>query len=639
MKKTVKNIITICLTTLFTLMSLMICMGQAWGQKSSHATPSFSSALESASSTELRELSTRELIEDSLFLIDLEFAKVYGDYVYVYDTSDSTIKILDANTNTYKKTHNHYRFYNLKDLIVVNNVIMMLDSVSNSFTCINSDTFAEVTFNQTSLTTLASAKAIEYIEINDKNYLLLCPENPITDHFELAELEVTESSVTISNVSTFSVGENFTELLQGYNTVYTHATADNNLFIMLITNSDIFAFQVNPSSATGVYTTVTGVTGYTLEEDIVAVNDISFYDHSSAIAITTHSAITFYNLAISTQVPQTVTLTQIDEKTIALDNSFNISSAHGNGSTLCAVSNENQSVKIYSFDVDPSTSPNFYNSSEFVNGAISLYLYNPEDFVYLEVVKASSILEMPYSKQGQVVTNVGDNVVIIGEGQDDDGAPISGWYYVMYSTGNQNYYGYIASIDCNYLVESEYSKEYVTVFGFTKLYSLPSKVADSKNIELKTISSSSRLEVLSSTCDYTSFGLKYLLVKVNGEEIGFIDRARVKSSISANEKIIPNATVMRNNSQIFTTTEDDREVIITLDKGARVKVIGKRNEIKDFTKVTFNDSEGNEYTGYIYTYNLESDSWNLLQIIGMFLVVINVILLIIIIVIKNKLTR
>ena len=168
---------------------------------------------------------------------------------------------------------------------------------------------------------------------------------------------------------------------------------------------------------------------------------------------------------------------------------------------------------------------------------------------------------------------------------------------------------------------------------------MPSVIEDDLNTQIRVIPNSSRLEVLSPICDYSSLNTKYLLVRVNGTDVGFIDRSRIIESSSLEDRIIPNATVLRNNSEIFTSTSEDRETILMLNKGARVKVIGKRDTITNFTLVTFNDEEGNVYTGYIYTYNLEADTWTMLQIIGMLLVTINVILLIVIICIKNKVTR
>ena len=168
---------------------------------------------------------------------------------------------------------------------------------------------------------------------------------------------------------------------------------------------------------------------------------------------------------------------------------------------------------------------------------------------------------------------------------------------------------------------------------------MPSKFTDNINNEIKTIKDSSRLEVLSPICNYSALNTSYLLVKVNGNEIGFIDLSRVLLSTSINEKIIPNATVLKDNSEIFTSTENDKEIICHLNSGERVKVIGKRDTKTNYTKVSFNDSEGNEYTGYIYTHNIKPDSWSMLQIVGMLLVSLNTILLIVIICIKNKLTR
>ena len=52
--------------------------------------------------------------------------------------------------------------------------------------------------------------------------------------------------------------------------------------------------------------------------------------------------------------------------------------------------------------------------------------------------------------------------------------------------------------------------------------------------------------------------------------------------------------------------------------------------------ITFNDEYGNEFTGYILTDSLGSDSWTTMQIIGCILIAINIGLLILILKFKKN---
>lgn len=634
MKNALKKIINLSLIFMFLG---IICMLETLGASAPSVSPSFLNKSAKALNNGLEKTS----INDSLFFIDLSIIRVDENYIYVYDNSDSTIKIIDKQTNTYREINNHYRFSNLKDMIIYKDALILLDSISCNFTCINKNTFEPISFlTQENLASKETLKAIKILTINSKDYLLLCPSDPTTGYFELAELSLetvnltgtqTEKVLTISNIKSFKIAENWADNLNSYKQIFV-SEIENELFIMLLTDDNLYSFFVNPLSMLSVYQTITSVSGIDSVENILDIKKISLFNTTNDILVSYSNKIEFYNLSVEKNI--TADLVKRDME-ISLDD-FPISSVDSNESTIAVLSGEKQAVKLINYTGNPG---NQFSYKTIVNEQLYTFEYSLSAFKYIKTVQETNLLSLPYSREPISVIPENTNLVIIGEGRYSTGELVFGWYYVLYSVNNQNYYGFIDSISCNDLIETEYDRNYVTVLGYTKLYSLPSKFLDNKNTEIKTIVSSSRLEVLSSICDYNSANTEYLLVKVNGDQVGFIDKSRVLKAVSINDKIIPDATVMRNNSEIFTSTDENKEIIMHLDKGARVKVIGKRDTVTNYTKVSFNDSEGNEYTGYIYTYNLEPDSWSTLQIIGMFLVAINVILLVVIICIKNKVTR
>ena len=231
-------------------------------------------------------------------------------------------------------------------------------------------------------------------------------------------------------------------------------------------------------------------------------------------------------------------------------------------------------------------------------------------------------------------------VAIVGYGKFGE-KKLEGFALVLYSKEESNFYGYIKLAQLEVLSSEPYDVEKVTVLPSTALLSLPSFVRDSRCTQIELLKATADVKVLSNLNGYECMGTKYLLVEIDGDpnRIGFVDVQRTRKRDLVKDKIITNAEVKRNNSEIFTEESSESEIITMLDKGARVKVIGKRNTKTNLTKVSFNDKAGNLHTGYIYTYNLETDTWSMLQIIGMMLIIINTILLIIIICLKNKYTK
>ena len=627
MKKLIKRIITTCISLLFIVHGLIAV--NALEAKTSSASLSFSASAETS-------LGSIRAMNDTMFLIEPDIVRTSGKYIYVYDKAETTIKIIDKDTTTYKETNNHYiTSFDVDDILISNNALFLFNKSQGSFVCLDADTLEVLVFDHSSLTSLSNAKIIKQITIDDTSYVLTCPENPIETDFEFAKITREGNTISIDLVAKFKVGSNFEASLSSYKEIFVDETNDGMLFLMLITETNnILSTKIDPSELTSnsVLDTMTGVSGFSSQANILSVSSVKINNYDKVVSVTTTNQIEFFELSISTSV----TMTRIDEMVITIDSNFVPTDAHGANQTLAVISNESQELKIFNFDkmVEP-----YYYEHSVKNPTINYLLYDSEDFSYLRVINNTPILSLPYSKDGQITAQIGDELVIIGEGQDTLKNKVYGWYYVLYSKNNVNYYGYVASVDTNQKSQTTFDKNYVTVYAYTKLYAYPSKISDAINIEKLTINKYSRLEVLDSLCGYSSLSTSYLKVKVNGEDVGFIDRASIIRSSDNSEKILPDATVTHNDSEIFNSTDENRQTIDVLNKGKRVKVIGKRDTIKNYTLITYNDDEGNECTGYIYTYNLETDTWTMLQTIGIFLVIINVILLVIIICLKNKFTR
>ena len=642
MKNFRKNIFTYILSALFILTSVLSTLAILGMQGIKTCTPLSFAEISQDETTEGEETN------ESIFLMDLKLIYTYGTNIYVYDEFDQTIKIIDSQTKKFKQDHASYKFEALKDLIVFEDVLMMFSSENHQFSCILANDFSKsVSFDQSGLTTIETAKTIELITIDEQSYILLCPENPTSSYFEIAKISKIEESesttIELTDIKTFSVQSGFASLIPTYEDIYI-TEYESNIHIMVVTSANIFSFIVNPSDIKSEYTNIISVTGFSVDanDKILDISNITFSDETSLIAITKQSKIEFFNIEVSVEnggTEVTITLTQDVDKTVEITE-FVPTGASGHSSLIALFSTEDKNIKIYNF-----AEQNQENLEiEIENPIITEKLFeNVADFKYVKVKQgvSANIYSLPYDTEALCVATQNTNIVVLGQGVDQFNSPIYGWDFVMLSSldNTRNYYGYIKSENIQELETKEYNREYATVQAYSKLYSLPSTYSDLKNSVIMDIPSNSRLEILSGLNDYSSLGNKYLLVKVNGDKIGFINRARLVNITDLNEKIIPNATVMRDNSEIFTDTSEARQTILTLNKGTRVKVIGKRDTITNFTKITFSDEEGNQYTGYIYTYNLEPDSWTMMQIIGTILILVNIILLVIIICLKNKLTR
>lgn len=578
-------------------------------------------------------INAEENVDDTLFMINVNLVQVGEHSIFIYDENDSMIKVIDKETLNFKTTNNHLKISGVTDLLYFNEHLLVFINNGQDLKCFDAHTLVELEVNHSFLT-LETSKYKEVAKIGSNYYMVLCPENVFTGKFELSKIELSSSSVEFLSPSTFSISSGFVNSITEYTGVYA-CENEGNLVLMLISN-EIFTFNIDP---TGIYedyeiTNLTQVTGVTNVNQIVDISAISIgKPKETYLCITSPLKAQLYKLSVSASG---TSLTAIDETRVDIDELFILSSADAHSSTLALVSNLGQKVQYVNFEKNEDQFS--FETIERKNPEVTSSLFDSDKFEYHYAIRETALKESPYSKDAIVMISQNNHLVVIGKGISNN-QDVIGWYYCLYSNGQENYYGYVSGVDIYFLNETTYDHNYITVLTHTNLYSLPSKIGDEVNEVLRVIPDNSRLEVLSSLCDYSSLNTNYLLVKVNNQTVGFIDRDRVVAIGENAELVLTNAKVMRNNSEIFASTDENRETIMTLNKGVRVKVVGKRDTISNFTKIRFNDEEGNEIEGYIYTYNLEYDAWSTLQIIGVILILINVILLVIIIIIKNKVTR
>jgi len=575
--------------------------------------------------------------DNSLYFIDLELVSSDQNYIYIYDKSDNTIKIIDKQTNSFAESANRFKIEGITQMLALDNVLLLYNKDSNTFTCLQKTqgVFSQIEFDYSLITTLDSFDSLQAVKIGASYYLLLTPSD-LTSTFEVCKLNYDNQKLSVETSVTFTIDS---PSISGYSDAKVFAIEDaesTNMIVSLVSSSnDIISCEVDVTKQVTPYQTVTSFafTSGQLEqgEDIVSIDWCQVLGNQT-ICIITNKNIRFYDIEFS---DAGINLTHKDQLLINIDSDFDIYNSSVDDATIALISKQNQLVEYY----DMSSEQNITQPTTIVNPTLNVEYHTYEDFEYLGISSNTPLLETPYSRTAITTIEEDSNVVVIGYAVDQNLDIVSGWKYCLVTIDNKNYYGFISDLNTYQLSQTTYSKNYITVLAFTRLMSHPSTIVDDVNSVLQTIPSSSRLEVLDSICDYTASSSEYLLVKVNNDQVGFIERSRIIAPGNSTHKIITNAKVVRNNAKIFTGADLERKVIMELNEGHRVQIVGSRDTVTNYTMIKFNDQDGNEITGYIYTYNVQPDSWTMLQIIGIFLISINIVLLAIIIAVKNKATR
>ena len=241
------------------------------------------------------------------------------------------------------------------------------------------------------------------------------------------------------------------------------------------------------------------------------------------------------------------------------------------------------------------------------------------------------------------------DVICIGFGViETSKTTVKDFYYCLYTFNGMNSKGYIFADNLTEKpqitgTEDGYNSinPQFRVVANTNLYSLPTKVTgDLITDELTStiviqIKNNSVVKLLDYVCGYTTENGKFIKVQVNDNEIGYIDISKIITPNETTDFVITNAKIKTNNTNVYLEESSSSVIIYTLDKGYNIRIDGAKNTKTGYTKITFNDEYGNEFTGYIMTDSLSSDNWSTLQIIGCILIAINIGLLVLILKFKN----
>lgn len=308
---------------------------------------------------------------------------------------------------------------------------------------------------------------------------------------------------------------------------------------------------------------------------------------------------------------------------------------------------------------DGDTLTSEFDNTTFRNPEIKYTYYEPENYKYLKVKKSTSITSKPWSSESRkVILKENDWLIVVAdasiEGEEED-TPIEDFYFVMYTDSNDNTFGFVkieddsgeknVELQSEIRVETEFGNlKKFKVLPNTQLYSLPTKITALSQIEelnnkipsvLMTIADNIPVEPIDLICGYVSNGSRLIKVKVNGNQEGYIEYDSIVRPKEQNDFVITNSSIKSSGTQVYLNPNQSSEIIGVLDKGYRVQIVGPRSNSSGYTCIKYNDEYGNEFTGYIRTDFIQTDTWSMLQIIGFVLIAINIGLLILILYFKH----
>ena len=324
-----------------------------------------------------------------------------------------------------------------------------------------------------------------------------------------------------------------------------------------------------------------------------------------------------------------------------------------NENHICFPNQQDNSISLITYDEDYSST---INKNCAVNPQIELTYLGSKDAIFYQTKQSTGQIEF-YNDPWQSKSNfsleltqktdllqIATAKIVYNQIQND----VDDYVYCIYTAESNNYRGFVKKelLEAKELTDVEVFeyKAKLKMKEGAKLYSYPTKILEEFNSETSSnivcsIDENSLVDLIldeNKVASFVSNGTKWLKVKVNGNEIGYIDCNYIVSTNNTINYIVPNATILNNDTQVFISNSKQSIVTYTLKAGKRVKVIGARDPKTGLTKISFNNEFGDEFNGFIVSEHLKTDNWSTLQIIGCILIAINTGLLILILLFKKR---
>lgn len=637
-----------------------------------------------ASAVEFSTPTTTQQSNISIFIRKPIYSVVYENKIYFIDDGDKRLKIYNIASEVFESAYADLSAYTILDVNLCGDELYLLVSQEtfNKLVKINlSSNLEKPEIDDLEIDKTYTNFTVSGVEISSKTYFIFTFTSndknkkssfAVFDKSENKFINLSDSNKSdsnkISEISFNDSGENYnTNILKiiGYSKTTSNTT---NNYLLFLYDNRIIGYEIASLENIKALATISRIKLFNrnfsfLANETIKEAGVMSIDGSDYLAIAysvvdengTTECMRLYSVNIG-ESENSISL----KKEIDCLNSNHATFSENNFSYADANLQALYFVK-FSVNIDTIVSEKY----EIANPDVEVTYLSADEFVYKTANKQTKLFDNPWGATSNITIDQSTDVVKIGTGYlKINQQEIADYDYCMFTNINGNHFGFVARGDLDekqdvsiekygkILTDESTGETYVRVSSIwqnASLYSLPttsnsakigsSEVGISEFVAKKImeVPSNSEVFVLDCLCEYTPNGVTMLKVKINGENVGYIEARCVRTQNDVVDFVITNATIKNDNTKVYLTASSDASTLsFALNKGKNVRINGKRDTKTGFTSITFNDEFGNEFSGYIMTDYIKADSWSTLQIVGCILIAINIGLLILILIFKHN---
>ena len=611
--------------------------------------------IQSINSTYARTSSSSS-VNESIFIRNPEFSTFYNSKIYFYDNFDKKIKSYDINNEVFDEKTISLSDYSIIDASSLENTFFFLVKQEENYLVLainlENNISTKISLEENVLFTKIS---VQKLAVNESDHFIVSL-NSVDENNKycpyLMLLTLNYEKVSLAKIDFDITKENLEEIQNNlFKLIVVKSSKADEINLMFVYNNKVSYSEISTSSLSIEEILLTKSTilfdSFDSTNNDIDIGNVNYmnangvdhlivtYDEENESKTQTYSKL--YQFVIG------------DSVTTNFVYRANIESANSNfvlTNQTYLIYPSNQTV-IYK-EIEYNTENDSYSSktNEIKNPKIDVVYYEELGFVYKKTTSQTILTKTPWDNDAIVTLPENYDVINVGDGKiEKTNEIISDYIYCFVTINNTNYSGYISSANLtnkNIVNLEDYKYKVVKAVPNSNLYTAPTKVAGSyvtKDLISGTITQikdNSKVKILDVICEYSANNTTFIKVQVNDSEIGYIDIANIIAPSETVDFVITNSSIQKDKTKVYQDTNTNSTVIGELKKGYRVRVNGKRNTKTGITCITYNDEYGNEFTGYIVTDELKTDSWSALQIIGCILIAINVGLLILILIFKKN---
>ena len=583
---------------------------------------------------------TGELVSsESLDLIySPKFVSSNDTCIFIYDDYLGEIRAYSKLTNALRETSNKLALNSVCQIAASGDLLFVLTNAADDekLTAFDASNLTQVaSFSSASTTpsntTLKGALDFKVKEIDAQKKTIVVSKFNEADGSSFEVLNVildgtqwafSSSRVTIDKSHQFDLSEKVQDFA-----LLSSETA-GRLNLIAATKTSAYYVEFNPQIQSHAYSSAEILqvkSSVTAGNEIVGVRGLTQDENTYLAIIGTKKSLLFSGLATAP------TLTQ----EISRETSANIRLGGSDTDAFLADAGNQQVIEV--------KLTNAATSLEFVtrikNDELTKTNLSITDLGYFKAENGTLMFVSPFVREPDVTVPAGAHVVKIATIKIGSAA-FDEFTYCLYTNETGNHFGFIKTATLTPLDASTYSKTVIKVFSNTSIFSLPSTSLDAVNTKRATFSGVTTLYVVTCVCNdnFIGAGSKFLLVKTEDGQMGFVDMARIANIIKTKTLITGNAKT-RCETRVYSQASTSSEILDVISKDTRVKIEDGQKTNAQFLKVTYNNAEGDLVTGYILTDDLARDTWTVLQVIGLVFVGLNVIFLIVLLLVKKKINH